>query len=189
MPGLTPPWSSLLGIEDTGLDQSSPVTKGLCLEQCDHNGRDLARTVRLWESGWSLTASPSADRHTPTAIGILTDIHTHSHRTLPWMPLYPPQLPTPDTPSSPWASVRSECSEGGPRDQEQRPARTSPSSTRAWSVAHSFTRLILGGPTATPHKKSHCHCHSLNTHSPHWRPTGSLPPPLLSVQSPPPHPS
>lgn len=105
MPGLTPPWSSLLGIEDTGLDQSSSVTKGLCLEQCDHNGRDLARTVRLWESGWSLTASPSPDRHTPTAIGILTDIHTHSHRTLPWMPLYPPQLPTPDTPSSPWASA------------------------------------------------------------------------------------
>lgn len=75
----------------------------------------------------------------------------------------------------------SECSEGGPGDQGSSPPRTSPSSMRAWSPAHPFTRHTPRGSTATPHKKLHCHCHSLNTHSPRSsRPTGSLSPPRHS---------
>lgn len=72
----------------------------------------------------------------------------------------------------------SECSEGGPGGQGSRPPIKCPSSMRAWSPAHSFTRHTPGGSTATPHKKSHCHCHSLNIHSPRSStPTGSLSPP------------
>lgn len=76
-----------------GQAQSSVcVTKDPCLEQCDHEETDLEKMVnalRPWEWGWSLTAAPS-----PSAVGTFIGIHTHSHRTLSWMPFYPTQPPS-----------------------------------------------------------------------------------------------
>lgn len=107
------PWASLR-VYIIGQAQSpGRVTKGPCLEQCDHDATDLARTVRAlgpWGWGWCLTASP-----TPGA-DALTAIPTHSHRTLgPFTQL---SLQTPRQSLSFWGSGWSQGGHGGPRAQE-----------------------------------------------------------------------